>query len=51
MISTKKLYGSFGEIIGNSIEHAYEDNKHWKKWIVYVEYKNHKVKIVVFVTG
>ena len=51
MISTKKLYGSFGEIIGNSIEHAYEDEEHWKKWIVYVEYADCKIQVVVLDTG
>lgn len=51
MIGTKKLYGSLGEIIGNSNEHAYEGEKQWKQWIVYAEHVDSIIKVVVLDTG
>lgn len=51
MIDTKKLYATLGEIVGNSNEHAYENNKIWSNWLIYASYKNNLVRIVILDSG
>lgn len=50
-IDTRKLYGAFGEIIGNSNEHAYSTHGIWGKWLLFSRYINGRVRIVVLDAG
>lgn len=51
-INTRGLYNSFGEIVGNSNEHAYLGKIYnWKKWLTFARFKDNCVRIVILDTG